>query len=238
MNKILDKMVKQSEKQNEDQSVSKSSDKIENLNEEPKKILLTNFYDWFEENSNQIKSISRVKQEVAQTNVKDTMIFKVPKNKNTEEKELVSFYNPVNRPILNLPPVYAKVFKNDTFEVLHTYSNDIFIKSYGVKTGLIIVYCALIDEGIIVPFKKLKIKKNVLSIELPEKLETISSEIKNKLNDSVDVESIQLLYKQSIKYKNEFSTKKSALDWFLNIQKDVIDINHLLKIDSILINII
>jgi hypothetical protein len=149
--------------------------------------------------------------------------------------ELVSFYNPGSRPILNLPPVYMKVFKNDTFEVLHTFSSDIFIKSYGVKTGLILVFCANVD-GKIVPYHRIKIKKNITSITL-DTLPNIS-EIRERLTENVDVEAVQLLYKQASKYLNEFTTKDNTLNWFLKKQTEVVDINHLLKIDTVLINVI
>jgi hypothetical protein len=199
-------------------------------------ISLINFYDWYEGNSSTIHNVARVKAEVSNINVKDSIIFKIQKGKPEDNSmELVSFYNPGTRPILNLPPVYIKVFKNDTFEVLHSYSDEIFIKSYGVKTGLILVFCANVD-GKIVPYHRIKIKKNVTTIKL-DKLPNIPS-IRERLAENVDVESVQLLYKQAIKYLSEFTTKENTLNWFLKKEMEVIDINHLLKIDSVLINVI
>ena len=201
-------------------------------------IKLISFYDWFQANEKSVEdmgNIHRVQSIVANIDSKDSMIFKIKKGK-TEDKELVSFYNPSLRPILNLPPVYVKIFKNDTFEVLHVYNDEIFIKSYGVKTGLIIVYCANVD-GKIVPFERTKVKKNATTIPLKD-YSNVVKEIKDRLAEAVDVESIQLLYKQAIKSKDEFTTKESALDWFIKRQIEVIDINHLLKIDSVLINVI
>ena len=222
---------------NDDQTEKKVVDKVE----EPEtvsgtEIALTNFYDWYEANAESIQNVARVKAEVANIDSKDSIIFKIAKGKNGEEMELVSFYNPSTRPIVNLPPVYMKIFKNDTFEVLHQLTNEIFIKSYGVKTGLIIVYCANVD-GKVVPYERIKVKKNVTSIKLAGH-EGISKEIKDKLQEEVDVEAIQLLYKQAIKVKDEFTTKEKTLDWFLKKQLEVVDINHLLKIDQVLINVI
>ncbi len=199
-------------------------------------ISLINFYDWYEANCSSIHNVARVKAEVSNINVKDSIIFKIQKGKPEDESmELVSFYNPGARPILNLPPVYMKVFKNDTFEVLHSYSDEIFVKSYGVKTGLILIFCANVD-GKIVPYHRIKIKKNVTTIKL-DKLPDIPS-IRERLSEDVDVESVQLLYKQAIKYLSEFTTKENTLNWFLKKETEVIDINHLLKIDSVLINVI
>jgi len=200
-------------------------------------ISLVNFYDWYEANSESIHNVSRVKAEVSNINSKDSIIFKIQKGKaENESMELVSFYNPAVRPILNLPPVYMKIFKNDTFEVLHSYSDEIFIKSYGVKTGLILVFCANVD-GKIVPYYKTKIKKNETSIKAFPTPPSID-EIKAKLQEEVDVETIQLLYKQAVKNSADFTTKESTLDWFLKKEQDVIDINHLLKIDNVLISVI
>lgn len=209
--------------------------KDENSNTSTFEIGITNFYDWYESFSSDMTGIAQVKAEVSNINSKDSMIFKIPKA-GSELMELVSFYKPSIRPILNLPPARLKIFKNDTFEVLHIYNEHILIKSYGVKTGLIVVYCANVD-GKIIPFQKVKIKKNIINIKF-EYNESIINEIRNKLQDNVDVESIQLLYRQAIKVKDEFTTKEATVDWFLKKQQEVVDINHLIKIDNVLIHVI
>lgn len=209
----------------------------DNIIKEQPEIGLVNFYDWFESvEAEVIHNVARVKATVSNVDSKDSIIFKIQKGTDPESMELISFYNPSSRPILNLPPIYMKVYKNDTFEVLHTYNDEIFIKSYGVKTGLIVVFCANVD-GKVIPYEKIKIKKNVDSIKLHGH-EGISDEIKNKLKDPVDVETIQLLYKQAEKFKDVFVTKEDTVNWFLKKQSEVVDINHLLKIDNVLINII
>jgi hypothetical protein len=235
---VLPHIGKKSNKSEKHEHVSTEENNTieEKLDDNIPEISLVNFYDWYEGNSSAIHNVARVKAEVSNINVKDSIIFKIQKGKPEDNvMELVSFYNPGSRPVLNLPPVYMKVFKNDTFEVLHSYSDEIFIKSYGVKTGLILVFCANVD-GKIIPYHKIKIKKNVTTIKL-DKLPNIQS-IRERLAENVDVESVQLLYKQAIKYLNEFTTKENTLNWFLKKETEVIDINHLLKIDSVLINVI
>ena len=211
--------------------------------EEPEKSIddtieigLINFYDWFEANENLIQNVSRVKAEVTNITAKDSMIFKIKKFKKEDDMELVSFYNPAIRPILNLPPIYLKVFKNDTFEALHQCTEEILIKSYGIKTGLIVVYCVNVD-GKIIPFEKTKVKKNIQSIKVSG-YTGMRENIKSKLSETMDKEIVQLLYKQEIKSKDELVTKENTIDWFLKKSIDVIDINHLLKIDNVLINVI
>jgi hypothetical protein len=210
--------------------------KDDDVEDKSTQLSLINFYDWYEANAGSIQNIARVKAEVSNIDAKDSMIFKVAKGRAGDEMELVSFYNPATRPILNLPPVYMKIFKNDTFEVLHQLNDEIFIKSYGVKTGLIVVYCANVD-GKIIPYERIKVKKNVSSIKLAGS-PGISKDIKERLKEEVDVEAIQLLYKQAVKVKDEFTTKEKTLDWFLKKQLEVVDINHLLKIDHVLITVI
>lgn len=217
--------------QNENEEVKNDTKPLINSTE----IGITNFYDWYETFSTDLYGIAQVKAEVSNINSKDSIIFKIPKV-GSDMMELISFYKPSTRPILNLPPVRLKIFKNDTFEALHIYNEQIFIKSYGVKAGLIVVYCINID-GKIIPFQKVKIKKNVTSLKV-EYNETILNEIKNRLSDEVDIEAIQLLYRQAIKAKDEFTTKESTVDWFLKKQQEVVDINHLIKIDNVLIHVI
>lgn len=208
-----------------------TEENTKNENSEGLKVQLSNFYDWYEKNE-KASGIYRVKTEVSKINSKDSMIFKIKKGKSEEEMELVSFYNPLLRSIIDLPPVYLNIFKNDTFVALHCLNDEIFIKSYGVKNGLIVVYCANVDNRII-PFQQEKIKKNVDSMTLMN-FSGEADRIRARLNESVDIETLHILYKQTIKLQEIFTTKTDVVDWFLKRQKDVIDINHLLKIDNVL----
>ena len=87
--------------------------------------------------------------------------------------------------------------------------------------------------------KKVPTKIDLYMLEIADELLGISSkDIKERLKEEVDVEAIQLLYKQAVKVKDEFTTKEKTLDWFLKKQLEVVDINHLLKIDHVLITVI
>jgi hypothetical protein len=234
----LSEMLKELNKKNKPSKFEKpeikTSEEVPDKEEVSEDINITNFYDWFEVYALQITNVAHVKTQVANINEKDSMILKTPKTTDPEIMELISFYKPSIRPILNLPPVQVKIFKNDTFEVLHAFNQNIFIKSYGVKTGLIVVFCVNVD-GKIIPFEKCKVKKNVTSVRLSDYSDKIAL-IKSSLQEQVDSEAIMLLYKQASDV--DFTTKESALDWFLKRQSEVIDINHLLKIDNVLINVI
>lgn len=205
-----------------------------------KTVGLINFFDWYEANASRITTVARVQASVSNVNSKDAMIFKVHKTnvKETDESkmELITFYNPGVRPIPNLPPVYVKIYKNDTFEVLHIYNDEIFIKSYGVKTGLILTLCANVD-GKVVPFSKIKVKKSGTDFKFSCD-DGISARIKEKLTEIPNIEDILLLYKQAAKNTAEFTTKETTLDWFIKKQLEIVDINHLLKIDNVIMTTI
>ena len=63
-------------------------------------------------------------------------------------------------------------------------------------------------------------------------LTDITSLIKEKLTEIPNIEDILLLYKQAAKNTAEFTTKETTLDWFIKKQLEIVDINHLLKIDK------
>lgn len=210
-----------------------TSSTIVKENKDVVKIPLTNFYDWYEKHSKSILNLCRVTTNVSNVNSKDSIIFKVQKVGKSEEMELVSFYNPSLRPILDLPPVWLKIFKNDTFESLHQYNEEIYIKSYGVKAGLIIVFCAVVD-GKLIPYEKNKVKKNSDTVDLVGNT-GISNLIKEKMKLPLDFEAVQLLYTQAIKSKDELTSKQNLVEWFDKKEKEILDINHLLKIDNVLI---
>jgi hypothetical protein len=182
-------------------------------NSTPQKILGDNWWDKTRSSNQNTKITKKYATEVAEAYKK--------------------VYNDVSNPLGFDTKI--KYVASDTEKALHTYNDTIFIKSYGVKTGLIIVFCVNVD-GKLVPYHKTKIKKNVTSISLVP-APTVE-ELRTKLTENVDVEAIHLLYKQAIKVANEFTTKEKTLEWFIKKQADVIDINHLLKIDNVLITVI
>ena len=59
----------------------------------------------------------------------------------------------------------------------------------------------------------------------------------SKFSMTTDHEGIFLLYKQAQKIHQSFTTNKSSLEWFRKRQEEILDINHLIKIDNVLMHI-
>jgi hypothetical protein len=58
------------------------------------------------------------------------------------------------------------------------------------------------------------------------------------MNESAQLEDLQLLYKQSAKCLDKFTTNNSVVEWLIDRQKDIFDINHHLQIDDVIMNIL
>ena len=56
------------------------------------------------------------------------------------------------------------------------------------------------------------------------------------MNGTGDVEGLQLMYKQSIKYKDKLTSMKEIADWILKRYEEAIDVNHQIQIDGVLIS--
>ena len=86
-----------------------------------------------------------------------------------------------------------------------------------------------------IPYQVVKVKKKDEAVEV---VRTDPSEVITKLAQNADLESLQLLYKQSSKEVAVMSTNQSAVNWMLDRQNEVTDINHHLQIDNVIINIL
>lgn len=123
---------------------------------------------------------------------------------------------------------------NSGFIVIQKYNDDIVLKNYIFKTGLLMTFCCRIDN-MDIPYNVIKLNKKDKSVEIPEcnRLDII-----NKLDTKVDKQSLQLLYKQVEKYIDEITTLKDAIIWLGEKQKEVNDLYHLSQIDNAIIEII
>jgi hypothetical protein len=135
---------------------------------------------------------------------------------------------------MNFSPEKMNIFNHDIFRIIYRAPapyNNIFIKSYGVKTGLINVFCIEDGSGNLIPYAKTKMKKSedVVELVLPD-----AQSILNKLPNPANIEPAQLLYKQLQKYVSKISTNQDLVTWFNEREIGVIDINHLLLIDDTL----
>jgi hypothetical protein len=193
---------------------------------------------WFEANSEGIDNINQVKVVIRGINSNSTLIMAVKNNEGivdddgNDERDLRVFDNADSIPVLDLPPLSMDIYNNG-FKIVYQHG-DVFIKTYGVRTGLICSLCASVGAYII-PYSIIRVKKKDTELELPATPPIITYE---KLAEPADLESLQLLYKQSAKSIDDLSTNQSVINWLIDRQRDVTDINHHLQIDNVLIDIL
>ncbi len=203
-------------------------------------INVTNLLDWFENNETIFENLKPVKVKI-QDGDPNNLILSVQNlegRKNDDNKIMriiLGFENAHKIPFLNLQAIAMNIFKNNNFKVLHpTNIENIFIKCYSVNNNLITIFCNQY-ENLLIPYFIKRIKRKDKNIEIiinknVDKIETI-------LNQNADLEAIQLLYKQSAKVIDKLSNNKSVIEWLFDRQKDILDINHLLQIDNLIIEI-
>lgn len=196
------------------------------------KIGVISLYDWFEKNKDNFKNISRVKVEAKNVNPKRNLVFAVLKGKDKKgeiERELYTFKEADTFRVLDLASGSMNIFNNG-FKIIYGYDKTICIKAYGIKTGLMITYCMNVD-GKLIPYANTKLKKKDTGIEI---IEPNIPEISKRLAENADLESVILLYKQLQKSTDRIMSNMDLLDWFIEREKNVVDINHFLLIDKVL----
>lgn len=214
------------------QTVAETTPPTENV------IPISTLADWFESNSGNMTNINQVKVAIRGVDANKTLIMAVKDNDGevdadgNDKRTLRVFDNADSMPVLNLSPIAMDVYNNG-FKIVYR-QGDVFIKTYGVRTGLICTLCTEVN-GKLLPYAVVRVKKKDEELAIPATVPTVTAE---KLAAAADLESLQLLYKQSAKSIEDLSTNQSVIDWLIERQDSVTDINHHLQIDNVLINIL
>lgn len=203
---------------------------------EAESVEIVTLGDWFEANSENFDNINQVKVSIRGVNPDSTLIMAIKDG--TEEldetgeskRNLRVFDNADIQPIINLKGVDMQIYNNG-FRAVCEYVDGIYIKCYGVRTGMIAVFCNLID-GLLVPYNVTKVKKTDTSVNI---VRSSAMEITVKLNGPINLEDLQLRYKQSSKAVDGMNTIKDSVAWLLERQDEIYDINHHLQIDNVII---
>ena len=201
-------------------------------------IKIATLADWFESNSGVLENINQVKVAIRGVDANKTLIMAVKDGDGAKDgdgndkRTLRVFDNADAMPVLNLPPLSMDVYNNG-FRIVYQ-QGDIFIKTYGVRTGLICTLCIAVG-GKLLPYAVVRVKKKDEELLIPNDHPTITAEL---LAAAADLEKLQLLYKQSSKSVEELSTVQSVIDWMIERQDSVTDINHHLQIDNVLIDML
>lgn len=198
------------------------------------------FPDWFEQNHMNFSDIGHVRVSISDVDSRQDLIFKVPDPKGETfedgrlKKRLRLFEDADKIPVLDLPSQEMKVYKSNSFQIIYDLGSGKFIRSYGVKTGLINVFCVSINN-VLIPYARAKMRKRDTGINM---IEPNLTSVQNKLREKVDVESLQIQYSQISKSINELSTVGSVIDWFNIKIGEVHDVSHLLQIDDVMIHLV
>ncbi len=205
----------------------------------PNKIDIVPLSDWFERSCEQFDNINQVKVIIRGVDPAKTLIMAVKDpsgeqdTEGNDKRNLRVFENADAYPVLNLPGILMDVYNNG-FKIIYEHENNIFIKCYGVRTGLIAVFCNNID-GNMIPYNITRVKRRDTEIEVAaQDVDAVLA----KLSTNADLETLQLLYKQSVKAIDDLTTNQDVVNWLLERQAEVTDINHHLQIDGVLIDIL
>ena len=191
--------------------------------------------DWFEKNNENLERINRLKIQVRGVKTDERLVCSVldPKGEIDEDNHPVRHLELIKEanifPVLDIPGYDMDIYGNG-FQIMYSYNEDIVMKCYGIKTGLIIIFCCPINNQLI-PYKRMKLKKRDTNITI---VHPNRQYITSNILASLDLEGLQIQYKQVQKELDQITDKQSSITWLLGKQEGIRDINHLLQIDDIL----
>lgn len=239
MNETLDQMVQNYKPENESENEENQNHDNNNqttINAEESNIInVTSLSTWFRNNVQNFDNVFSVNATLRGVDSDKNLIMTVTDQNNpTSELRYPFVFREADKiPVLDLEGEEMFIFHNNTFQINYRYSDDIFIKTYNLRTGLGIIFCRIINDEKRIPIKIEKYSnKNSNKIKIPEDILNIP--IEQILDQEVDIESIIIRYKQIKKFKDNFSTNRDVIDFFLDKQSKIQDINHLIQIDNII----
>lgn len=223
------------EQESENDSLNENVD--ENENQAPE-IEITNLSTWFRENVQNFNNIFRVDARLRGVDSNKNLIMTVKdQNDPTGETRFPYVFRDADRtPVLNLPGSEMFIYQNNTFQINYDFSDQVFVKTYNLRTGIGIVFCLRESQNnhpvpvYIDRYKKVKTE----SIPVPD---ITNIPIEERLNETVDIETVIIKYKQIQKFKDDINTNRDLLNFFIERQSKIQDINHLIQIDSILASV-
>lgn len=196
-------------------------------------IEIARLSDWFDGNVANFPSIRKPTITITGVDPNEQLLVTVPtpsEEEGIEKRKIVIFDDANLLPVLNIPAMDMQIYNNG-FRIVYDLGDGIFVKSYGVRTGLISVFCNDIDD-LLVPYGIIRAKKKDESIDV---IRRDPAEVRGRLNGVLDIEALQLRYKQSSKAEG-LRTNQDAVQWLLDRQATIEDINHHLQIDNVIID--
>ena len=189
--------------------------------------------DWFGVNVVNFPNVRKPTMAVTNVDSNEQLLVTVPVDTtdgSDEKRRMVVFDDAHLLPVLNKPAMDMQIYSNG-FRIIYDLGNGIFVKSYGVRTGLISTFCNDVDDALI-PYGIVRAKKKDASISI---ITRDPADVRHKLSEALDIEALQLRYKQSSKAEG-LESNQDAINWLLERQASVEDINHHLQIDNVIID--
>jgi len=164
---------------------------------------------------------------------KQLIIISIDESKEiNDQRKLFIFDNADKIPVLDLPASEIQISQN-TFKIVYTMEEEaVAIKSYRVRQGLTNIFCRIVD-GLLIPFNLIRLKKGdngIKTLPTPPDIDVI----KAKLDTNANFENYKILYKQ-LKNVDDMETNRDIVNWFINRQIGIIDVNHHIQIDNVMI---
>jgi len=196
----------------------------------PNIIEITNLASWFDGNVQNFPSIRKPTVSITGVDPAEQLLVTIGSEEGSEKRRIVIFDDAHLIPVLDRPAMDMQIYNNG-FRIVYDIGNGIFVKSYGVRTGLISVFCNDIDDTLI-PYAIVRAKKKDTEIGIVTR---DPADVRHKLSEALDIEALQLRYKQSSKAEG-LDSNHSAINWLLERQATIEDINHHLQIDNVIID--
>jgi len=210
------------------------------ISETNEAISVLSFPEWFEKNNDKFPNVRQIKLSVRGVDPMKNMMFSVADplggidSNGDDKRELFLIKNADKYVVLNLKTIAMDMYNNGFKIIYATKTKDIFLKCYGTRTGLEVVHCININN-ILIPFFRSKLKKRDTSII---HVTLNKSTIENILPKEVDKEALQIMYRQLTKCVNNVETNQDMVNWFDERSKTVVDLNHFIQIDDVIISLI
>jgi len=196
-------------------------------------IEIASLADWFDRNVENFPNIKKPNVSLQGVDASKQLIVTLligTSEDGQEERKLMVFDSADQTPVLNIPAMDMQIYNNG-FRIIYDLGLGIFVKSYGIRTGLVSVFCHDVDD-MLIPFSVVRSKKKDTEIEIQSADVDIT---RQHLSNQLDFEALQLRYKQSAKAEG-LTTNLDAVSWLLERQSDISDVNHHLQIDNVIID--
>lgn len=207
--------------------------------QEPKiAIPIISLTEWMKRYKSELPEGSDIKAVMAGVKGVDSdeyLFFSVPHPKGgfstdgSKRRELLIFRNANKVPALDLPVSEISIYGSG-FRMVHPFNN-YRLKSYGGKASLVVSMSNLN----LIPYYITKIKNNNAVLFKENEIN-----IDERLNELANKETVKMLYKVIANCENwsMMRTNKDMCDYFLNLQKDIRDNLHHVKLDNIMIGLV